>query len=98
MPTAIIALGALRSLPLLPGLSAQRPMPRGWPAWLPAPANRPDASTFGAGAFDDEAASAPLPATAIGGWYSSSLDLKLGLEVRDLGPVECLDEWERALA
>lgn len=30
------------------------------------------------------------------GWYGSSLDLRLGLEVRDLGPVECVDQWESA--
>ncbi|HJV61803.1 MAG TPA: hypothetical protein VJ743_12720 [Albitalea sp.] len=32
------------------------------------------------------------------GWFSSSLDLKLGLEVRDLGPVECIDQWEAAFS
>lgn len=32
------------------------------------------------------------------GWFSSSLDLRLGLEVRDLGPVECIDEWQAAFS
>lgn len=35
----------------------------------------------------------PLPA---GAWHDSSLDLRQGLEVRDLGPVEWLDEWDGA--
>lgn len=35
-----------------------------------------------------------LPVT--GGWHDSSIDLMLGLEVRDLGPVEWLDEWDGA--
>lgn len=35
-----------------------------------------------------------LPVT--GGWHDSSIDLMLGLEVRDLGPVEWLDEGDGA--
>ena len=34
----------------------------------------------------------------VGGWFGSSLDLLRGLDVRDLGPAERLDEWEGALA
>ncbi|WP_374675189.1 hypothetical protein [Ideonella sp.] len=32
------------------------------------------------------------PAGPLGGWHASSLDLRLGLEVRDLGPVEWLED------
>jgi hypothetical protein len=35
-------------------------------------------------------------APATGGWHDSSLDLLRGLEVRDLGPVQWLDEWDGA--
>lgn len=32
------------------------------------------------------------PHGPLGGWYASSLDLRMGLEVRDLGPVEWLED------
>jgi hypothetical protein len=41
----------------------------------------------------DPAGLDPLPT---GGWYDSSLDLMLGLEVHDLDPVEWLGEWDGA--
>ena len=99
----------LRLPPFLPRQPAERPLPRGWPAWLPAPANRPDdvdlqADHGPASLSIDELPQAlgvepMLPSSAaIGGWYDSSLDLKLGLEIQDLGPVEWLDEWEGAFA
>jgi hypothetical protein len=48
-----------------------------------APADADDAS--------DEAA-------AVGGWFGSSLDLRRGLDVRDLGPLEWVNESQRAFA
>jgi hypothetical protein len=98
----------LRLPPFLPRLPIDRPAPRGWPAWLPTPANRPDdvalqADTDPAISIDELPQSLGiepmLPSTAAaGGWYDSSLDLKLGLEIQDLGPVEWLDEWDGAFA
>lgn len=109
MTSPTIQLAArLRLPPFLPRLPVDRPTPRGWPTWLPAPANRPDDVALRA---DSEPAISidELPQTlgvepmlpssvAAGGWYDSSLDLKLGLEVQDLGPVEWLDENDGAFA
>ena len=105
-PTAL-RLGALRLPPFLAGLAAERArgVPRGWPSWLPAPANRPDEARLRPetstivdandgdrlnGAIDP---ALPDPPSA-GGWIDSSLDLKLGLDVVDLGPVEWFDSME----
>ncbi|HEV8689618.1 MAG TPA: hypothetical protein VGQ91_04930 [Ideonella sp.] len=103
-PTALRRLGALRLPPFLAGLADERAKvtPKGWPAWLPAPANRPDDAALrpesttvvepeGARPDADLEASLPSAPTA-GGWIDSSLDLKLGLDVVDLGPVEWFDE------
>jgi hypothetical protein len=49
------------------------------------------------GEGSDAGAASPETAT-IGGWFGSSLDLLRGLDVRDLGPAERLEEWEGALA
>jgi hypothetical protein len=68
-----------------PGAFSARPRPRGWPAWLPVP--RPDAPAQAAGPLDD---------TAAGGWFDSSLDLRRGLEVRELGPADGLAAWAGA--
>lgn len=46
----------------------------------------------------DAAAAAPQEAALAGGWFGSSLDLLRGLDVRDLGPAEWLNECEGALA
>lgn len=105
MTTAAFALptstfGPLRRpLPFPPHRMPAPPLrPAGWPAWLPTPANRPDA--LAQEVQDELAAERPaageglLPTT--GGWHDSSLDLLMGLDVRDLGPVEWLDEWEGA--
>jgi hypothetical protein len=45
----------------------------------------------------DGAASTP-EAASVGGWFGSSLDLLRGLEMRELGPHEWLNEGEIALA
>ncbi|MEK8031068.1 hypothetical protein AACH06_09595 [Ideonella sp. DXS29W] len=105
---AIHLAARLRLPPFLPRLPVDRPTPRGWPAWLPPPANRPDDVELQAHedrlvSLDDVPAALAvepmLPSTsAVGGWYDSSLDLRLGLEVQDLGPVEWLDEWDGAFA
>jgi hypothetical protein len=69
------------------------PAAKGWPAWLPLPANRPDV------AGEPVLGSKEAVGQALGGgWFDSSLDLRLGLEVVDLGPVEWLDEWDGAFA
>lgn len=97
LPTATF--GPLRRpLPFPPHRVPAPQRPAGWPAWLPTPANRPDALALEA----QEELVAERPATAdgllpaTGGWHDSSLDLLVGLEVRDLGPVEWLDEWDGA--
>jgi hypothetical protein len=105
-PTALLRFGALRLPPFLAGLANERAKltPKGWPAWLPAPANRPDDVALrpesttvvepdDAGQDADLEASLPSAPTP-GGWIDSSLDLKLGLDVVDLGPVEWFDELE----
>jgi hypothetical protein len=72
--------------------------PKRWPAWLPLPANRPDVTSFvdtQPGETADYADPAPGPAS---GWFASSLDLKLGLEVVDLGTVEPQGEWNGILS
>ena len=95
-------LGALRLPPFLSGLAAERARraPRGWPAWLPAPANRPDELAFVETMPGEPDGVAPFAGNAApaGGWFDSSLDLRLGLEVVDLGPVEWLDESDGAFA
>lgn len=109
MTSSAIHLAAhLRLPPFLSRLPIERPAPRGWPAWLPAPANRPDdvalrADTEPSISINELPQSLGvepmLPGSvAAGGWYDSSLDLKLGLEIQDLGPVEWLDEWDGAFA
>ena len=45
-----------------------------------------------------DAVVAPQEAASAGGWFGSSLDLRRGLEVRDLGPADWLNECEGALA
>jgi hypothetical protein len=98
----------LRLPPFLSRLPIERPIPRGWPAWLPPPANRPDDVALQVG-HEPTVSIEELPqslgvepmlpgSVAAGGWYDSSLDLRLGLEVQDLGPVECFDEWDGAFA
>jgi hypothetical protein len=87
-------LGRLRLPPFLLGLTGERAgaLPRRWPAWLPVPANRPDDDE--GDALDTAAAADALdpPAEAVAaGWVTSSLDLKLGVDVIDLGPVEWFD-------
>jgi len=98
----------LRLPPFLSRLPFDRPLPRGWPTWLPAPANRPDdvalqvdhVPTVSIEELPQSLGIDPiLPGSvAAGGWYDSSLDLKLGLEIQDLGPVEWLDESDGAFA
>lgn len=98
----------LRLPPFLPRLPIERSAPRGWPTSLPTPANRPDDVAL---QVDSEPTLSieELPQTfgvepmlpgsvAAGGWYDSSLDLRLGLEIQDLGPVEWLDEGDGAFA
>jgi hypothetical protein len=89
-------LGALRLPPRFSLRAVRRPKTAPWrlPETLPPPANRPD-----------DAAELPLALPAepvpqdlmISGWHDSSLDLKLGLTVRDLGPVAWLDELDDVL-
>ena len=104
-PTAL-RLGALRLPPFLTGLAADRARvaPKGWPSWFPAPANRPDAvlrpetstivDAHDGDRFDSVMDPALPGAPSTGGWVDSSLDLKLGLDVIDLGPVEWFDSQE----
>ncbi|MBT9598251.1 MAG: hypothetical protein IV094_19880 [Vitreoscilla sp.] len=91
--TTAFTLGALRLPPRLPMWRLSRPA-LAWPDTLPPPANRPDDAALENAGPAVEAPAAPLP--ILGGWHDSSLDLKLGLTVQDLGPVEWLDELDGA--
>lgn len=94
-PPSALAFGPLRRpLPFPPHrVPAPGMRPQGWPAWLPTPANRPDALALEP---QDAPVTTELVLPATGGWHDSSLDLLRGLDVRDLGPVEWLDEWDGA--
>jgi hypothetical protein len=99
LPSSITFGPLRRPLPFPPHRVPAPPQrPAGWPAWLPTPANRPDA--LAPDAQDELVTERPLAgdgtAPATGGWHDSSLDLLMGLEVRDLGPVQWLDEWDGA--
>ena len=93
MLTTAFTLGALRLPPRLPMWRLSRPA-SGWPDSLPPPANRPDDAALDITSAAAEALPTPMP--ILGGWHDSSLDLKLGLTVQDLGPVEWLDELDGA--
>ena len=71
--------------------------PQRWPAWLPLPANRPDTPDFADTQPSDRLDAACSDEGPASGWFASSLDLKLGLEVVDLGTMEPKDEWDGIL-